>query len=402
MYQSVYGSVHQRNLIYVKYIFFKILGLAPWKLNLVTKPSKNRTAKTIICKFSYLGLLYNVLLTTSVFLMTSYFCHQHNSVQAQVDSLVTPSTMMNLQYFAVILSSSVFLNYTCRQKDMIGILNEIIKIDKKLQKYAFNSAKNGNIIINLIFLGHLIICSTLICLQYFFLQSFWLAVLRCWPAFLYCWLIVQYTIMLDMMEKRFKFINLNIVKLGEIKVNSEGLEPVSATRISFLRESVLYDVVNIKDNYNKLCDICNDISDFYGLPFLKVMMYHGTSTILILYFMLVAYYESKEFHLLLFIKDVGFVLWMVFQIIILTTFVNKTIDKSEETPNIINTLMSRCVMHEKVEKELINFLRELSFRKVKFTAWGIISIDRSLLATIAGTTATYLIILIQFRASTPN
>ncbi|CAD6237023.1 GSCOCT00013863001.3-RA-CDS [Cotesia congregata] len=382
MYQSVYGSVHQRNLIYVKYIFFKILGLAPWKFNLVTKQSKNQTAKTTICKFSYLGLLYNVLLTTSVFLMTSYFCHQHNSVQAQVDSLVTPSTMMNLQYFAVLLSSSVFLNYTCRQKDMIGIFNEIIKIDKSLQKYTFNSAKNGDIIINLIFLGHLITCSTLICLQFFFLQSFWLAVLRCWPAFLYCWVIVQYTIMLDMMEKRFKFINLNIVKLGEIKANPEASEPLFTTKLVFLRESVLYDVINMKDTYNKLCDICNNISDFYGLSFLKVFMYHGTSTILILYFMLVAYYESKDFHLLLFIKDIVFVLWMVFQIVILTTYVNKTINKSEETPNIINTLMSRCAMHEKVEKELINFLRELSFRKVKFTAWGIISIDRSLLATV--------------------
>ncbi|XP_044577947.1 putative gustatory receptor 28a isoform X2 [Cotesia glomerata] len=58
-------------------------------------------------------------------------------------------------------------------------------------------------------------------------------------------------------------------------------------------------------------------------------------------------------------------------------------------------------MDDKVEKELLKFLRDLSFRKIKFTAYEIISLDRSILANLAGTVATYLIILIQFRVSAP-
>ncbi|XP_044597344.1 putative gustatory receptor 28b [Cotesia glomerata] len=96
--------------------------------------------------------------------------------------------------------------------------------------------------------------------------------------------------------------------------------------------------------------------------------------------------------------DLSIVVWMNIAIFVLTNYVTKTINESTETPVIINYLIDRCTVDEKVEKELDYFLYEISSQKVEFTAYGIIPLDRSLLATMIGTCATYLIICIQFRS----
>ncbi|XP_057318617.1 putative gustatory receptor 28b isoform X3 [Microplitis mediator] len=87
---------------------------------------------------------------------------------------------------------------------------------------------------------------------------------------------------------------------------------------------------------------------------------------------------------------------------ILTTFVVRTIKQSQKTANIINRLMDRCTMDPKIKEQLAKFSSDLLHLKVGFTACDIVPLDRTLVAMISGTVATYLIIFIQFRTSAPN
>ncbi|XP_074115494.1 putative gustatory receptor 28b isoform X3 [Cotesia typhae] len=62
----------------------------------------------------------------------------------------------------------------------------------------------------------------------------------------------------------------------------------------------------------------------------------------------------------------------------------------------VHSLLDRCTMDDKLENQLIEFSLGLLYRKVEFTACGIISLDGSLLQSVLGTIVTYLAILIQF------
>ncbi|XP_074110675.1 putative gustatory receptor 28a [Cotesia typhae] len=192
------------------------------------------------------------------------------------------------------------------------------------------------------------------------------------------------------------------MNLGPAEIDLEKSRPLFFIKPSILHEPVLQDVIKIKDTYKELCEVCEDIACFYGESILVVILCIGGGVIVISYFILLSFFKQIEMFPVMFVNDTMFISWATLQLIVFTSYVSLILKESKRTPIIINSLMSQCVVHDKVEKELLNFLRELAFRKIKFTACEIIPIDRSFLATAAGTVATYLIILIQFRMSTPS
>ncbi|KAH0550715.1 hypothetical protein KQX54_020602 [Cotesia glomerata] len=371
MYYNAYRKYNQ-NLMISKFYFFKILGLSPWSLNLSAVLPKNRHFKITLCKFSYVGSLYNISLAILVTISGFYAFHRRSVIQGENDALLTVSTVRLMEYLAILKSSVLFLIYTLRQKKMISVINGINNVNYRLEKYGWNISRDY-LIINMVFIINVFLSVVLVTLELCVL-SFSEALMRCFPSILFCWFLVQYTIVLDVINKRFKYINLSITKLGSLKENSELPQRLFITKLSFLHESVICDVINLKHAYNNLCEICRVVADFYGLIILGVILHNGAGVC---------------------------VLWMMFQIVVFTTYVDKTIDQSKKTASIINALIRQNRMDDKVEKELLKFLRDLSFRKIKFTAYEIISLDRSILANLAGTVATYLIILIQFRVSAP-
>ncbi|XP_044577946.1 putative gustatory receptor 28a isoform X1 [Cotesia glomerata] len=398
MYYNAYRKYNQ-NLMISKFYFFKILGLSPWSLNLSAVLPKNRHFKITLCKFSYVGSLYNISLAILVTISGFYAFHRRSVIQGENDALLTVSTVRLMEYLAILKSSVLFLIYTLRQKKMISVINGINNVNYRLEKYGWNISRDY-LIINMVFIINVFLSVVLVTLELCVL-SFSEALMRCFPSILFCWFLVQYTIVLDVINKRFKYINLSITKLGSLKENSELPQRLFITKLSFLHESVICDVINLKHAYNNLCEICRVVADFYGLIILGVILHNGAVIILILYFTLLRFFSTEEIVFLKIISQGVCVLWMMFQIVVFTTYVDKTIDQSKKTASIINALIRQNRMDDKVEKELLKFLRDLSFRKIKFTAYEIISLDRSILANLAGTVATYLIILIQFRVSAP-
>ncbi|KAH0550717.1 putative gustatory receptor 28b [Cotesia glomerata] len=405
MYQNLYSPIHYRNLVTAQHIFFKTLGLSPWSLSFPEKLPKNHNGKIKFCKFSYLGSFYNILLITLAISFAVFTFYQRYTAVPLADSLITHSRMITFQLLSLLVMSLIFIIYTMRQKRMINALNKIYNVDLILQKYTFikdyNSSKSDSVIINLIFILHLIISVYFLSVG-FYSPSYFETLLRVAPWILFCWVIEQYTILLDMVSKRLKFINSHIMKLGPTEVDLEKSRPLFIVKPSILYERVLHEVMNIKHAYKELCEICEDIACFYGESVLVVIMFNGGGVIILSYFVILSFFEQIELLPIMCLNDIVFILWVALQLIVLTTYVSLTLEESKRTPIIINSLMNKSVVHEKVEKELLNFLRELTFRKVKFTACEIISIDRSFLATAAGTVATYLIILIQFHMSTPS
>ncbi|XP_057320425.1 putative gustatory receptor 28b [Microplitis mediator] len=83
----------------------------------------------------------------------------------------------------------------------------------------------------------------------------------------------------------------------------------------------------------------------------------------------------------------------------LTTTVSKIMKQNEKTAIIINLLLDRYDMDEKIKLKLTKFSTDLWHLTVKFTAYNIIPLNRTLLAVINSTIATYLVIAVQFHIS---
>ncbi|XP_057318623.1 putative gustatory receptor 28b isoform X3 [Microplitis mediator] len=397
MYYNKYVSVYHHSLFFIQYIFFKIIGLSPWTISNFEIYQKNRKINNDqnICKFSYFGTFYNVLLIIMMTIITIYASYNERLMVKRIDSLLTKRTISSIETVAVLVALIYLSVYIFRQKLMIGVFNRLKIVDSKLQKCAAYSFTN-DITLHIIFIVNLLICCSLM-VYYFHRFSLVDTIIKCTPSVISTWLVIQYVMLLNMINKRFKSINYTIGKIIEVYKNENQPETVCISRTTLFRGSLIHDINNIKYAYIKLCEICEALGDFFGFSVLTVLIFVGAGSVFVAYFGILPYFEKQN-------PGIGLIetiptFWMNFSIFMLSTYVNKIIKQSTETPTIINLLMDGCTIDENVEKELVKFVRDLLYLKVGFTACDIISLDRTLIGTIVGTVATYLIILIQFRPS---
>ncbi|XP_057318620.1 putative gustatory receptor 28b [Microplitis mediator] len=226
---------------------------------------------------------------------------------------------------------------------------------------------------------------------------------RCSPGVIASWTVTQYAILLNMINKRFESINLGILKMGgNIRSGGTQSQTLSVTKLSLLRELVLYDIDNIKYAYVELCEICQDIGDFYGLSILIVILHFGFQSIFVLYFAISSLIQGHEHSMTMHLFNGVRLSLSTFLFTVLTSSVTNTIKESKKISNIINLLMDRCPMDQKIKEQLFRFSHHLLHLKVEFSACDIVPLDRTFLAIIVGTIATYLIIILQFRISASN
>lgn len=96
-------------------------------------------------------------------------------------------------------------------------------------------------------------------------------------------LIVQYAMLLSIIKIRFKIINSILSKLG-----------TSESKISLSRSSVLDDIDRIKSAYVDLCEMCEDIVSFYGMPMLIDIILISFKTIYNLYYIILIFLDLRE------------------------------------------------------------------------------------------------------------
>ncbi|XP_057318622.1 putative gustatory receptor 28a isoform X2 [Microplitis mediator] len=402
MYYNKYQPVHQQNLTLIQYIFFKIIGLSPWTINnfgISRKCRKVSNVQNDICYLSYSGIFYNIMLFIGmVSLVLNFTFYQTMHHETRTDNLVTAKTLTGFQFLASSEIMILFAIYTFRQKVIIAVLNKLKSMDDKLQKCGVFGIDNDYTIHLIFTINFLLSCCFLITDSYHY--PLLMILMRRSPAILYSWLIIQFTMLLDIIDKRFKILNSMIEKLSDIENQSETLP--SILKMPLLNELVIHKITDIKSAYVELSEIGQKITDFYGLFCLMAIKFIGTASIFVTYFLMMFFLGAIVLSTMVWLTNGIWLLWMTFQIIVFTTYVTRTMKQSNNTGKIINKFMDQSTMDEKVEKEMVKFLRNLPYLKIEFTACDVISIDRTLIGTFVGTIATYLIILIQFRLSPPS
>ncbi|XP_057320416.1 putative gustatory receptor 28b [Microplitis mediator] len=386
-------SVYYRFFLLFQHFFFKIFGLAPWAIDFSEIFNRNRKVgnQNFQWKFSYIGSFYNILL---FLVLSSVSLYNLLGKLWNIQNSLLVSTMVEFLYFTLLCVSFISLIYTFRQKRLISVNNRFKNIDGVLNKCAcYEKIKDNTnhviFVINfLLTIGGTIIMD----LYYFPLISVFFENL---PTVISGILIIQYAMLLYRVNKRFKSINSTISKSFTIKCNEDQTQISSVTQQLLLRESVFNDIDNLKLAFMELREMCHDIANFYGIPILIVILSFGIRAISTLYFVVMSVVRVPLIHHIWHL-DATRILWISFLFTTFTSSVTKIIKQNIILGKTINYLTDQNSMDEKIKTKLSKFSSDLWHLKIELTACEIIPLDRTLLATIIGTLATYLIIGVQF------
>ncbi|XP_057320414.1 putative gustatory receptor 28a isoform X3 [Microplitis mediator] len=379
-------SVCYRSFLFIQQIFLKIIGLLPWAVRTAGIFRKNGSVENGIfeCDFSHAGSCYNILL---FFFLVAFNIYIGNGISSmETTSLSTLEiVLIELSFFTTLCISVIPLYYIIRQDLLIGVNIRLKNFDKKLNKCADYKLdiNNSN---GVIFTVNFIMTGCILIIRQFYYKDLVKVLIVSFPYFVGSFVIVQYAMFLNIIKTRFKSINSTLSKLGTPK-----------SKISLSRESVIGDIAVIKRAYVELCEICDDTARFYGIPILVAIIILSMRDIFNLYLIISAIMGNGEFNVRLYQTGI-FSVRNIFLFTVLTTYVTKIIKQNEKTATIISLIMDRYAMDDKIKEKLAKFSSDLWYLTVEFTACDIVPLDRTLLAVITGTIATYLVIVVQFTA----
>lgn len=319
-----YRSGYNRYFIFVQHIFYKIIGLSPWSLdmsNVILKKPPNDNDQIIVCKLSYLGSCYNLLLFLFISSTNFYILYNSTSPYFLYDSILTPTVRAKLKFIAVLCITFIPLIYICRQKLMIGVINRLKNVDIKLRNCQSYKARRRNCYTHFIFIMNFLsfISHIVIVFFYFSKSSVIVHLIILFPDVISSWMIIQFTILLQKIFNRFKSINFAISKLDiRNKFNT------SDKNVSLLTESAIFEIRTIKFAFIELCEICQDSVDFYGLPILISIIHYMVISIIRLYFVILTLLQKKEPNNMIYVCAGIVNVSIIFLLLVLTSIVTKT------------------------------------------------------------------------------
>ncbi|XP_044587724.1 putative gustatory receptor 28a [Cotesia glomerata] len=402
-------SWQNRALIIIQYIFFKTIGLSPWALNLaqIVKKCRGRnfSNQTITITTSVYGSLYNIILSLLI-IIYNILCFLYEFVYNENDLHIAIAVRVSLRISGGMAIIVVWISYILRQKLIIQTVRKFVNVDRILAKccYKTNQPINDNYV-NLVILSHFILSfvGLIVVLKVY---PIIIIPVRYVPAVINSWVMTQYSLILNMMINRLKIINTRILKLGNVETSIKSRVILAERPPLTDPKLVAFDLRHISSAHSQLSELSSEVSNFFGIPILLVIIYSGVSGTVYLYFVIFSFFEKYKQENIINYFSVG--LWfsyMILSFIFMTTNVTRIKVQVLQKFHLFSKLYRLAFF--RVNKPLklfiwfwigfLEFSRNLLHQKMEFNACGIISLDNSLLFAVSGTIVTYLIILIQFR-----
>ncbi|XP_074102577.1 uncharacterized protein LOC141529781 [Cotesia typhae] len=397
---SRWNSICYRYFICTQYICFKILGLAPWTMNMskiLNKNQKVRFCGRAICSYSCIGSCYNIILVIICFAFNCNFIFMKKSPPLDIGSQLLPLVLPRLlQICSSLISSLNIIVLTMYQKSFIKIINKFENMNKKLRllngsshsyEPEFDFTLCCQFIFNFFVLG---ISAETEIVRYF--EFITMIINQIVVDFVTSGLIMQYTIFLTMIIKRFEKINSALSKLLNTKIianQAHSLSTISTIQSSISSDLILHrDLNNIISAYVDLCEICEDLQDIYGFSILISAVTLGIKNTFHIYLaFLVCFFGSLQMKQGIY-GYILLLLWCIFLLIVLTSRVTKAVNQSKKMAKLVDLLLIRYYADQQLKEKLINFSSFLTIAKIDFTACEMIPLNRTLLAMVSITDFT--------------
>ncbi|RLZ02140.1 Gustatory receptor 4 [Cephus cinctus] len=406
-------------LLQVMTFSYKAIGLATFSIRSESfrspKDSKvsvdpgnpNETTKDdISLKFVYsrCSSVYNVLLGCFLFGMnysgipsiysTSYF---NNTSLVQI--IETTQAVCSI----VVVTTAMFV-YTVKQKTAVRIAGRIIQMDRILLRMDDVFRDNISTWPSLCyFLGSVGLLVNHLTLEVIAFDEDVISLFAVtFPSFIIYWLMLQYIFVVNLIGRRFKATNRalrGLIPRSNVAADFYPGIPLNLPGYVVANNSATGSIRKLQLVYMTLCEVCLEVSEYYGVPILLAITYCFYSLVYNAYYVLGPFVMSREeMEFLIVLNSISWVVILVSPIAVLAWSVTKTATEAKRTSGVVHKLLDSALSRE-AKIELKQFSLQLLHKNVSFSAFEFFTLDFTLLHSILSAAATYLIILLQFQMS---
>lgn len=302
---------------------FKVLGLSPWRVNMckiLGAPNQNNNQESL-AEVSKYGFLYNILLIIIVpaYLATNQILALAKHGKNNSDLVKTVDVF--LQTYGILVIVGIWLNYVMQQKKIVNIVNGLWRINNNLMGCNRYSCKSECRLYIIPLINFFLCC----CQSGFHILVFGIHRAPLWitPFIISSWVLIECTLLLNIIFQLFESIDAKILDLGDINdINEENFYQTINLK-AFLRESDIKDINCINSSIMQLCEIFDQIGDFYAIPTLLIIIYFITSTTFALYVTIVKFSFNKLEFPMLGLDITTWTLIIVFNVVVFTSNVTR-------------------------------------------------------------------------------
>ncbi|XP_020292580.1 putative gustatory receptor 28b isoform X2 [Pseudomyrmex gracilis] len=394
--RSVHYSYRKFWMLRISIIFFKFIGLATFAHRIVTQRKRR------LCTFQYseIGMVYNSLLISLIIASNFLSIPYTMNMEYENRSNLTVGIEILQNILGSVVICAILLNYCIDQKSLVRIANRLMDIEHEIDCLyrLYSPLRRQRVFFTLFivcFLKSFLLIALLITEFLAFHSSpvSWLTDIL--PTFHVGWLMVQYFLLVTVIQADFADVNRAIQSLsGTPDLYSQS---VYRTRRVVVSNSTVYQLLKLRDAHSHLCEISENISEFFSMPILFGITFFFLTLIYNGYYLLSPLLMSDEvLEYKIFSNTVFWLIFLIYPVCLLTNRITKISNEIGKTGNVVHDLLS-CAVGKKAEAELKQFSLQLLHRNIRFTVNGYFSLDNSFLHSLIGTVATYLVILVQFQ-----
>lgn len=250
-------------------ICFKLIGLATFAQHVVTR--KKITSYTF--QYSEFGIVYNVVLSSLV--IASNYLSIPNSMSMEYENRtnLTVSIEILQSVLGTLMVCAVLLSYCMNQKSLVRIANRLMDIEHEIDRlyHLYRPLRRQRI-----FCAQVIVCVFNVCLLILLATSDFLAfqsgptdwLTDILPTFHVGWLLIQYLLLVTVIQADFAYVNQAIQSLTRVSTHESRSQSLYQTRRVVVSNSTVHQLLQLRDMHCHLCEISEDVSDFYALPVL--------------------------------------------------------------------------------------------------------------------------------------
>lgn len=280
-------------LLKIQIFIFYVFGFVPftYKTNNNAADKKKIESNTITFVPTEVHTFYNLILIIVIIVVNSIYIPasiQDHYSKDDMDLSATLSIAISLSGNSVLII--LLLSFIVQRQKIIKLVNQLLDIDVAMKKlhhiYKPDCEK-----IELLFICYVntIPCVMIMVLSLHIDAKFISTMcLFTFHTFAFNYLIIQYAILLTIIEKKLKCCNDGFLKL---KKSIELQFRVYNTQKNTLDKTSIIEIFALKRCHTILCRLCSDIADFYSFGFLYIIPYSIVCVILNIYDLLIPFLD---------------------------------------------------------------------------------------------------------------
>ncbi|XP_063919191.1 putative gustatory receptor 28b [Zophobas morio] len=213
-----------------------------------------------------------------------------------------------------------------------------------------------------------------------------------YPSFVSYIIQNNFVLLVKLLHERFNLINKLLEHLIEEKM-SENLTKIKVSQEYQLKHG-LKRIELLMELHDCLTDVGNKVNDTFTIQILSCFTAQFLTEVFTIFYV---YYEilvlKNKVSALIWSM---WTLWTTLEVFLVTITCHLTCKESKSAGLAIHKVLM-IEYDPYIKRKLMIFSQQICHRPLQFTACGLFSIDTSLIFTIAGAAATYLLIMLQFQ-----